>query len=208
MFRHTLLQDIYRLLIWKWLYASFIRPIRVYTLVYVDADAYMEFLKEISRDRCWLQKVWYGSDRDHLAQVQGEQIIFQWCIVGIILKLFVLVHIWCWFQEEQRRKENRRISWLLIWMLIDKMLAISVIFDFHKSWSRSIVAMSCISFVISLLWCQGHVTAYFGFPTMPGMIDAMWLVVICKLLMYPHLVGWMSQSPLGWEMDVCMSPKW
>ena len=43
MFRHTLLQDIYRLLIWKWLYTSFIRPIRVYTLVYVDADVYMEF---------------------------------------------------------------------------------------------------------------------------------------------------------------------
>ena len=45
--------------------------------------------------------------------------------------------------------------------------------DFHKSWSRSVVSMSYISFVVSLSWCQGHVTAYFGFPTMPGMIDAM-----------------------------------
>ena len=43
--------------------------------------------------------------------------------------------------------------------------------DFHKSWSRSVVSMSCISFLISLLWCQGHVTAYVGFPTMPGMND-------------------------------------
>ena len=42
---------------------------------------------------------------------------------------------------------------------------------FPKSWSRSVVSMSCISLVISLLWCQGHVTAYVGFPTMPGMND-------------------------------------
>ena len=31
--------------------------------------------------------------------------------------------------------------------------------------------LSCISFVISLLWCQGHVTAYVDFPIMPGMND-------------------------------------
>lgn len=34
-----------------------------------------------------------------------------------------------------------------------------------------LLSMSCISFVISLLWCQGHVRAYVGFPTMPGMND-------------------------------------
>ncbi len=42
------------------------------------------------------------------------------------------------------------------------MMLLSVVGDFHKSWSS-------ISFVVSLLWCQGHVTAYVGFPTMPGM---------------------------------------
>ena len=41
---------------------------------------------------------------------------------------------------------------------------------FPKSWSRSVVS---ISLVIFLLWCQGHVTAYVGFPTMPGMNDVM-----------------------------------
>jgi hypothetical protein len=50
-------------------------------------------------------------------------------------------------------------------------------------------------------YCQGHVTAYFGFPTMPGMNDVMYLVVICKFLMYPHLVGWMIPTWLG---DGCM----
>ena len=44
--------------------------------------------------------------------------------------------------------------------------------------------------VLSLyFFCQGHVTAYFGFPTMPGMNDIMFLVVICKFLDDPHLVG-------------------
>ena len=47
--------------------------------------------------------------------------------------------------------------------------------DSHKSWSRSVVSMSCLSFVIFLLWCQGHVTAYVGFPTMPGMNDEMFM---------------------------------
>ena len=54
-----------------------------------------------------------------------------------------------------------------------QILPISVIGDIHKSYSRYFVSMSYISFVVSLSWCQGHVTAYFGFPTMPGMIDAM-----------------------------------
>ena len=33
-------------------------------------------LMDISRDRLWLKIIWYGSDRYHLAQVQGEQINF------------------------------------------------------------------------------------------------------------------------------------
>ena len=33
---------------------------------------------------------------------------------------------------------------------------------------------------VSLLWCQGHVTTYFSFPTMRDV------------------------SPLGWVMDVCI----
>ena len=49
--------------------------------------------------------------------------------------------------------------------------------------------------MISLLWCQGHVMAYVGFPTMLGMNDVIYLVVICKFLMYPLLVG---------SMDVCI----
>ena len=81
-----------------------------------------------------------------------------------------------------------------------------VIGDFHKSWSRYFVSMSYISFVVSLSWCQGHVTAYFGFPTMPGMNDVMCLFVMCKLLIYPHLVGWMSQFWYipTWLGDGCM----
>ena len=50
--------------------------LRIYACLCVYRRVYGD-LKEISRDRCWLQKVWYRSDRDHLAQVQGEQIIFQ-----------------------------------------------------------------------------------------------------------------------------------
>ena len=43
----------------------------------------------------------------------------------------------------------------------------------------------CHVSLLSLLWCQGHVTAFVGFPTMPGMnavID--WLFLICYGCMY------------------------
>ena len=46
-------------------YAGFFRDIRVYG-----------GLMDICRDRLWLKIFYYGSDRDHLAQVQGEQINF------------------------------------------------------------------------------------------------------------------------------------
>ena len=47
-------------------YASLCRDSRVYG-----------GLMDISRDKLWLKIFRYGSDRDHPAQVQGEQIIFQ-----------------------------------------------------------------------------------------------------------------------------------
>ena len=60
----------------KLVYASWIRGVRVYTLIYAGAVTYMAFLNEISWDRLWLQRISYGSIKVHLAQVQGEQIIF------------------------------------------------------------------------------------------------------------------------------------
>jgi len=57
-----------------------------------------------------------------------------------------------------------------------------------------------------IFYYQGHVTTYFGFPTMLGMNDVMCLFFICKLLVYPHLVGWMSQFWYipTWLGDGCM----
>ena len=122
-------------------------------------------LMDISRDRLWLKIFWYGSDRDHLAQVQGEQINIQWCIVGILLEAFgsssQLLLVSGGTKEEGEQKEILVADLNGDW----QMLLLSVIGDFHKYF----VSMSCISFVVSLLWCQGHVMAYFGFPTMPGM---------------------------------------
>jgi len=49
--------------------------LRKYTSLCRDSHVYGG-LMDISRDRLWLQIVWLGSDRDHLAQVQEEEIIF------------------------------------------------------------------------------------------------------------------------------------
>ena len=77
-----------------------------------------------------------------------------------------------------------------------QMLLLSVIGDFHKSCSRYFVSISCISFMVSrscndLSW----------FPHYAWDEDVMYLVVICKFLMYRHLVGWMIPTWLG---DGCM----
>ena len=48
---------------------------RTYAVLCRDSRVYGG-LMDISRDRLWLKIIWYGSVKDHLAQVQGERINF------------------------------------------------------------------------------------------------------------------------------------
>jgi len=71
-----------------------------------------------------------------------------------------------------------------------QMLLIIVIGDLH---SLDISSLCRVYFFFN----QGHVTAYFGFPTMPGMIDA----IGCHM-------GISDVSPLDWMDDPHLVGKW
>ena len=61
----------------------------------------------------------------------------------------------------------------------------------------SLFYMSCIPFSVKVIFC---------YPTMHGMDDVMFLFDMYNQLVYPHLVGWMSQSwyTPTWLGDGCM----
>jgi len=76
------------------------------------------------------------------------------------------------------------------------MLVMIVVDDYRGLISNvwSLFYMSCISFNVKVIFC---------YPTMHGMDDVMFMY---KQLVYPHLVGWMSQNWYipTWLGDGCM----
>ena len=79
----------------------------------------------------------------------------------LVLKLFLV-------QVDQLQKEEQKGNMVADIYNDCQMLLIVVIGDLHS------LDISSLCHVY-LLFYQGHVTAYFGFPTMPGMNDVMFM---------------------------------